>query len=140
MLAIYIINMFFISFQCFYKNLRGQSRTEANWSIREHVKRTCKKMMNEEKRRLVRKMKETGKSAKDLRPGYFQGPFWENLLKYWDSDTHKHRSKVGSQNREKVETLHTAGAKSFEAIEMVIQNIFIIQFRSNQVQLCFLII
>ena len=96
-------------------------------------------MINEEKRRFVRKMKETGKSAKDLRPGYFQSPLWENLLKYWDSDTHKHRSKVGSQNRENVETLHTAGAKSFETIKMVIQNTFIVQFRSNQVQLYFLI-
>ena len=64
--------MFFISFQCFYKNLRGQDETKATWSIREHAKKTCKKMMNEEKGRLVRNMKEIGKSAKDLRPWYFQ--------------------------------------------------------------------
>ncbi|XP_063942818.1 uncharacterized protein LOC108203253 [Daucus carota subsp. sativus] len=65
-------------------------------------------MMNEEKRCLVKKMKETGRSAKELRPGYFQPPLWENLLKYWDSEGHKHRSQVGAKNGEKMETLHTA--------------------------------
>ena len=123
-----IIDMFFVSLQHFYKNLRGQSRTEATWSIKEHAKRTCKKMMNEEKRRFVKKKKETGKSAKELRPKYFQAPLWDNLLKYWDSEGHRHRSQVGAKNREKVETLHTAGAKSFEAVEMVIQNLLNVEF------------
>ncbi|KAK1381204.1 hypothetical protein POM88_027948 [Heracleum sosnowskyi] len=105
-------------FKYFYKNLRGQSRFEATHSIKEHVKRLCKRMMNEEKDRLHKKMAETGMSAQDLRPSYFHRILWDQLLKFWDSEGHKHRASVGANNRKKVSTLHSAGAKPFEAIEM----------------------
>lgn len=99
--------------------MRGQSRFQATYSIKEHVKRTCKRLMNEEKDRLKKKMVETGLSAEELRPHYFHPTLWEQLLKYWDSEGHKHRSDVRAKNRKKVLTLHSAGAKSFEAVEMV---------------------
>lgn len=75
--------------------------------------------MNEEKDRLKKRMEVTGLPGKDLRPSYLHPILWEQLLKYWDSEGHKHRSEVGSNNRKQVETLHSAGAKPFEAIEMV---------------------
>lgn len=108
-----------IMFQYFYKNLRGQSRFQATYSIKEHVKRTCKRVLNEEKDRLKKKMAETGLPTTDLRPSYFHPILWEQLLKYWESKGHKHRSDVGAKNRKKVLTLHSAGAKSFEAVEIV---------------------
>ncbi|KAK1396306.1 hypothetical protein POM88_006169 [Heracleum sosnowskyi] len=74
--------------------------------------------MNEEKDRLHKKMAETGMSAQDLRPSYFHPILWDQLLKFWDSEGHKHRASVGANNRKKVSTLHSAGAKPFEAIEM----------------------
>ncbi|KAK1386669.1 hypothetical protein POM88_014847 [Heracleum sosnowskyi] len=103
----------------FYKNLRGQSRFQATYSIKEHVKRSCKRVMNEEKDRLKKKVIDTGLPAKDLRPSYFHPILWDELLKFWDSEVHKHRSDVGAKNREKFQTLHIAGAKAFEAIEMI---------------------
>ncbi|KAK1370379.1 hypothetical protein POM88_036471 [Heracleum sosnowskyi] len=109
-------------YKYFYKNLRGQSRFEATHSIKEHVKRSCKRMMNEEKDRLHTKMAETGMSAQDLRPSYFHPILWDQLLKFWDSEGHKHRASVGANNRKKVSTLHSAGAKPFEAIEMATTN------------------
>lgn len=75
--------------------------------------------MNEEKDRLKKKMAETGLTAEDLRPSYFHPILWDQLLKFWDSEVHKHRSDVGAKNRKKVMTLHSAGAKPFEAVEMV---------------------
>ncbi|KAK1372413.1 hypothetical protein POM88_028606 [Heracleum sosnowskyi] len=74
--------------------------------------------MNEEKDRLKKKVVDTGLPMKDLRPSYFHPILWDELLKFWDSEVHKHRSDVGAKNREKVQTLHSAGAKAFEAIEM----------------------
>ncbi|KAK1395431.1 hypothetical protein POM88_014487 [Heracleum sosnowskyi] len=74
--------------------------------------------MNEEKDRLKKKMGETGLPANDLCPSYFHPILWDELLKYWDSEGHKHRSNVGAKNQEKLLTLHSAGAKSFEAVEM----------------------
>ncbi|KAK1388633.1 hypothetical protein POM88_016811 [Heracleum sosnowskyi] len=102
-------------FKCLYKNLRGQSRFQATWSINQHVKRTCKRVMNEEKDRLKKNIGETGLPSTDLWPSYFHPILWDELLKYWDSEGHKHRSNVGAKNREKVQTLHSAGAKAFEA-------------------------
>ncbi|KAK1375614.1 hypothetical protein POM88_031807 [Heracleum sosnowskyi] len=84
-------------FGYFYKHLRGQSRFEATYSIEEH---------------------ETGLPASDLRPSYLHPILWDELVKYWNTDAHKHKSEVGANNRKKVSTLHSAGAKSFEAIEM----------------------
>ncbi|KAL1804824.1 hypothetical protein ACET3Z_027892 [Daucus carota] len=65
--------------------------------------------MNEEKQRLKKKLKETRNRATNVRLGYFHPPLWENVVKYSDNEDHKHRFKVGSQNREKVETLYTSG-------------------------------
>ena len=96
--------------------------------IKEHTKITCKKLMNEEKQRLKKKLKETRKRATNVRLGYFHPPLWENVVKYSDNEDHKHRFKVGSQNREKVETLYTSGAKSFESVEIIIRNLLNVQF------------
>lgn len=64
-------------------------------------------------------MKETGLPAEYLRLSYFNPILWDQLVKYWNNECHKHRSKVRSNNRNEVFTLHSAGAKSFEAIEIV---------------------
>ena len=81
--------------------------------------------MNEEKDRVKKKMKETKLPAESLRPSYFHPLLWEQLVKYWESEGHKHKADVGAKNRKKVATLHSAGAKSFEAVEKVIQIILI---------------
>lgn len=98
---------------------KGQSRSEAGWSIESHVKTTCKRLISDEKRRLVKKRKKTGLPDEELCPSYFHPDLWDGLLKYWNSEGHKHRAAVGSQNRNKVDTLHSAGAMPFEAHEMV---------------------
>lgn len=83
------------------------------------MKRTCKRVLNEEKDYFKKKMTETGLPSNDLRPSYFHPIMWDELLKYWDSEGHKHQSDVRAKNRKKVLTLHSAGAKAFEAVEMV---------------------
>lgn len=105
-------------FKKFYRHQKGQSRSEAQWSIESHAKTTCKRLISDEKRRLVKRRKKTRLSDEDLCPSYFHPDLWDGLLKYWNSEAHKHRAAVGSQNRKKVDTLHSAGAMPFEAHEM----------------------
>ena len=75
-----IIDMFFVSLQHFYKNLRGQCRTEATWSIKEHAKRTCKKMMNEKKRRFVKKKEGNWEVSKRAEAEVFSSPSMGKLV------------------------------------------------------------
>ncbi|KAK1399093.1 hypothetical protein POM88_008956 [Heracleum sosnowskyi] len=68
--------------------------------------------------RFKNKKAKTGLSDEQLCPSYFHPNFWDGLLKFWNSEAHKHRAEVGSKNRQKVDTLHSAGTKAFEAHEM----------------------
>ncbi|XP_063939832.1 uncharacterized protein LOC135148511 [Daucus carota subsp. sativus] len=73
--------------------------------------------MNELKRRIERKSREEGVSKLALKPEYWNIIFWKDLLKYWDTDEgHLHRSEVGAANRQRVERLHSAGARSFNRV------------------------
>ena len=63
--------------------------------------------------------KATGKTLVELNLGYFNDEFWKELIEYWNSEAHRHRSNVGSQNRQQLKTLHSAGAKGFDEWEEV---------------------
>jgi len=77
--------------------------------------------MNELKRRIERKSREEGVSKLALKPEYWNIIFWKDLLKYWDMDEgHLHRSEVGAANRQRVERLHSAGARSFNRVREVV--------------------
>ncbi|KAK1361092.1 hypothetical protein POM88_045566 [Heracleum sosnowskyi] len=105
-------------FKNYYRHKKGQSESEADWSIELHAKNTCKRLISDEKDRWKKKKARTGLSDEELCPSYFHPNFWDGLLNFWNSETHKHRAEVGSKNRQKVDTLHSAGAKAFEAHEM----------------------
>nr|XP_017221784.1 PREDICTED: uncharacterized protein LOC108198541 [Daucus carota subsp. sativus] len=101
----------------YYRQLKGQSRSQAKAIIEDHIKVTIKRTMNELKRRIERKSREEGVSKLALKPEYWNIIFWKDLLKYWDTDEgHLHRSEVGAANRQRVERLHSAGARSFNRV------------------------
>lgn len=67
--------------------------------------------MNEEKDRLKKRMDETRLPGKDLRPSYLHPILWEQLLKSWDREGHKHMSEVGSKAETRLK-LFTVQAQS----------------------------
>lgn len=80
--------------------------------------------MNELKTNIEQKSKERGCSKLSLKPQYWSEPFWKDLLNYWEkNEGHLHRSSIGSTNRNHVERLHSAGARSFNKIKEVYINI-----------------
>nr|XP_017233139.1 PREDICTED: uncharacterized protein LOC108207190 [Daucus carota subsp. sativus] len=107
----------------YYRQLKGQSRSQAKAIIEDHIKVTIKRTMNELKRRIERKSREEGVSKLALKPEYWNIIFWKDLLKYWDTDEgHLHRSEVGAANRQRVERLHSAGARSFNRVRENMKN------------------
>lgn len=77
--------------------------------------------MNELKKSIEKKSKETGVSKLDLKPSYWSVTFWKDLLNYWETNEgHLHRATVGATNRGHVERLHSAGARSFNSVKKVI--------------------
>ena len=107
--------------QKYYRQLKRQSRSKAKTIIEDHIKVTIKRTMNELKRRVERKSKEQGVSKLSLKPDYWNIIFWKDLLNYWETNEgHLHRSEVGAANRQRVERLHSAGARSFNRVREVI--------------------
>ncbi|XP_063945183.1 uncharacterized protein LOC108203961 [Daucus carota subsp. sativus] len=105
-------------FNLYFKQQKGQSRSEAKNIIEKHIKNTIKRTLNELKTNIEQKSKESGKSKLSLRPGYWSELFWKDLLNYWEkNEGHLHRSSVGSTNRKNVERLHSAGARSFNKVK-----------------------
>lgn len=89
--------------------------------MEDHIKVTIKRTLNELKKRVERKAREEGVSKLSLKPPYWSVPFWKDLLEYWEkNEGHLHRSSVGSTNRQQVERLHSAGARSFNKVREVI--------------------
>lgn len=77
--------------------------------------------MNELKSSVEAKVKEGHKDRMALKPEYWPGRFWADVLKYWDTNEgHLHRANVGAKNRKLVEKLHSAGARSFNAVKKVV--------------------
>ncbi|KAL8103988.1 hypothetical protein AgCh_028274 [Apium graveolens] len=104
-------------FQKYYRHLKGQSRSKAQKIVEDHIKVTIKRTLNELKKRVERKAREEGVSKLSLKPPYWSIPFWKDLLEYWENNEgHLHRSSVGSTNRQQVERLHSAGARSFNKV------------------------
>jgi hypothetical protein len=79
--------------------------------------------MNELKKRVFDKEKEEGKTKLSQKPAYWSEAFWRDLVNYWETNEgHLHRAKVGATNRQRVERLHSAGARSFNAVKNVIKS------------------
>jgi hypothetical protein len=89
--------------------------------VNDHVKKTIKRTVNELKARVYKREKEEGKTKLSQKPPYWSEAFWRDLINYWETNEgHLHRAKVGSTNRQRVERLHSAGARSFNAVKNVI--------------------
>lgn len=84
-----------------------------------HMKNQIKKTMNEVKKKAYADAKKTGKSLLEVNPGDWSDEWWKDAVEYWEGEAHKHRSNVAAQNRKKLKTLHSAGAKSFVELEDV---------------------
>lgn len=77
--------------------------------------------MNELKKRVETKAREIGTSKLSLKPPYWSITFWKDLSNYWETNEgHLHRIKVRANNRQHVERLHSAGARSFNSVRSVI--------------------
>ncbi|KAK1385822.1 hypothetical protein POM88_023557 [Heracleum sosnowskyi] len=104
----------------YFRHKNGQSRSQSNAIIIEYIKADCKRTLHEEKVRVPKKSKRTGKSLEELCQSYFNSHFWEGLLAFWKLEAHQHRSQSGINNRDKVQNLHSSGARPFQEVEEVI--------------------
>ena len=109
----------------YYTQKAHQDEAEAFDSIHKHVKNEIKHTLNETKKKTIADAKKEGKTLLEVNPVYFNDAFWRELVEYWTSEAHTRRSNVASQNRKKLKTLHSAGAKSFTEIEEVRNYIYV---------------
>lgn len=102
----------------FYKHQRGQSRRKSRYIVEDHIKLSIKRNMSELKKRVETVAREKGVSKLSLKPPYWSETFWKDLVKYWETNEgHLRRAKVGAENRQRVERLHSAGARSFNSVK-----------------------
>ena len=78
-----------------------------------------KRIVHEEKERAYANSEKLKKQLLEVKPSYFSDPVWEGMVHFLESDEHKLRSDKGKANRQKVTTLHSAGARSFQQVEKV---------------------
>lgn len=84
-----------------------------------HMKNQVKKTMNEVKKKAFQDSKTYNKPIIDCNPGDWSDGWWKEACEYWGGKDHAHRSKVAAENRQKLKSLHSAGAKSFTELEDV---------------------
>lgn len=92
---------------------------EAYDSVYTHVQNEIKHTLNETKKKAIRDAKNKNCSLVDVDQGYFDDDFWKELVEYWNSEAHTRRSRVAAENRQKLQHLHSSGAKSFTEMEDV---------------------
>ena len=80
--------------------------------------------MNELKTNIELKSKESGVSKIEFKTSILVRTFLEGFIKLLKkNEGHLHRSSVGSMNRNNVERLHSASARSFTKVKEVYINI-----------------
>lgn len=92
---------------------------DAHKAILEHIKNQVKKTMNEVKKKAFADAKKHNKTLLEVNPGDWSDEWWKDACEYWGGEEHTRRANVAADNRKKLKTLHSAGAKSFTELEEV---------------------
>lgn len=92
---------------------------ESTRTIACHLQALIKRTVHEEKERAYAKSKKLKKTLLEVKPDYFNDLVWAGMVEFWNSEDHVKRSQIAVDNRKKVTTLHSAGARSFQEVEKV---------------------
>ena len=88
------------------------------------MRENFRKIMNKEKSRAVKSMKNKGGNYEDYKPFYFDEEIWNKFCVWWRSEQFGKRSVAGRGARGRVKVPHTSGARTFEGRRRVSPNTY----------------
>nr|KAJ0192239.1 hypothetical protein LSAT_V11C800436980 [Lactuca sativa] len=97
----------------YYCYPRGVSNAEGDAVVRQHVGRTMTQALYEERIRAQERANRDGTSLVEQCPTYFDMRVWKTFCSHWRNRSFKRKSITNKQNREKLQVVHTTGAKPF---------------------------
>ncbi|KAK1401194.1 hypothetical protein POM88_000799 [Heracleum sosnowskyi] len=100
--------------QYFAYDLAFARQENARDSIRHHMRNNVLNIINCEKTRADKKIREHGGRYEDYRPTYLREGVWRNFCSWWKTEQFRKRSVSARGCRGKVKIPHTSGSYSYE--------------------------
>ncbi|XP_074381238.1 uncharacterized protein LOC141723342 isoform X1 [Apium graveolens] len=108
-------NLVLTEFERYYAfNLDYATQENARDSIMHHMQNNIRKIINCEKTRADKKIREHGGTYENYRPAYLREGVWKKFCEWWRTDQFRKRSVAARGCRGKVRIPHTSGSHSFE--------------------------
>ncbi|KAK1354430.1 hypothetical protein POM88_047686 [Heracleum sosnowskyi] len=90
------------------------TKNDAREALNTHMRRNMRKTLCNERKRILKIIKEKGGSSLQHRPRYYSEVVWKPICEHWESPKFEKKSDAAKEAREHQKIPHTSGAISFQ--------------------------